>query len=237
MANLIQLKMLEDLSGFLFVDKPAGIAFASVIKTIKRKFNLVKVGHGGSLDAMSSGLFIVLLGDANRYAEELMVADREYSGKIKLGLKTNTHDIHGEVVAERAIFSSEEVAEAVAEKLKDFKGDIFQTEPRYCSVRREGSAEYAVVDTGEHSPFLAHVYRFKVELPDFELKASKGVIVRTLINDFGDSIGCGATLAALRRTAVGKFTQDLSIPFEKVLEMDSSDFIGAVVPVSKAMAK
>ena len=236
MANLIQLKMLEDLSGFLFVDKPAGIAFASVIKAIKRKFNLVKVGHGGSLDAMASGLFIVLLGDANRYAEELMGADKEYSGKIKLGLKTNTHDIHGEVLTEKAV-SSEEVAAVVAEKLKDFKGDIFQTEPRYCSVRREGSAEYAVADTGEHSQFLAHVYRFKVELPDFELKASKGVIVRTLINDFGDALGCGATLAALRRTAIGRFTQDLAIPFEKVLEMDGSDFIGAVMPVSKAMAK
>ena len=80
MANLTQLKMLEDLNGFLLVDKPAGIAFSTVVKTVKRKFNLVKVGHGGSLDAQASGLFILLIGDANKFVGDVMGADREYVG-------------------------------------------------------------------------------------------------------------------------------------------------------------
>ena len=77
MANLTQLKMLEGLDGFLLVDKPVGIAFSTVVKTVKRKFNLVKVGHGGSLDAQASGLFILLIGDANKFVGDVMGADRE----------------------------------------------------------------------------------------------------------------------------------------------------------------
>ncbi|MBO5647765.1 MAG: hypothetical protein J6S30_03260, partial [Kiritimatiellae bacterium] len=94
MANLTQLKILEELNGLLLVDKPAGIAFSTVIKTVKRKFNLVKVGHGGSLDTASSGLMILLLNDANRYVGEIMGADRFYKGTMRLGMATNTHDSH-----------------------------------------------------------------------------------------------------------------------------------------------
>ena len=92
MANLTQLRMLEDLDGLLLVDKPAGIAFSSVVKTVKRKFNLVKVGHGGSLDAMASGLFVVLLGSANKFAGDIMGADRSYTGTMKFGETTDTGD-------------------------------------------------------------------------------------------------------------------------------------------------
>ncbi|MBP5790937.1 MAG: hypothetical protein J6W80_01585 [Kiritimatiellae bacterium] len=237
MANLVQLKMLEELSGFLPVDKPAGIAFSSVVKTIKRKFNLVKVGHGGSLDAMASGLFIVLLGDANRYANDLMSADRTYAGAMKLGLRTNTHDIHGETIFDASATAEVPSQARIAEVLPEFKGDIFQTEPRFCSVRREGTADYTVADTGEHGQFLGHVYRFSVMPPEFSLKASKSVIVRTLVNDFGEALGTGAALSALRRTAVGKFTVGEAIPFEKLLELSPSEFAASVIPIPKAMAR
>lgn len=237
MANLVQLKMLEELSGFLPVDKPAGIAFATVVKTVKRKFNLVKVGHGGSLDAMASGLFVVLLGDANRYANDLMSADRTYAGTMKLGLKTTTHDIHGEIVSDVSATCGAPSSEAIAKILPEFKGDIFQTEPRFCSIRRDGEAGYSIADTGEHGQFLGHVYRFNVMPPAFELKASKSVLVRTLVNDFGEALGIGAALASLRRTAVGKFSVDEAVPFEKLLEFSPSDFAASVIPIPKAMAR
>ena len=147
MANLTQLKMLEDLNGFLLVDKPAGIAFASVLKAVKRKFNLVKVGHGGSLDAMASGLFILLIGDANKFVGDVMGADREYAGTLKLGATTDTGDVWG-----RPVPLPPRVASA-----EEMKGDVFQTEPRFCAIRKEGTADYEVVDTGEHKQFLAHV--------------------------------------------------------------------------------
>ena len=220
MANLTQLKMLEDLNGFLLVDKPAGIAFSTVVKTVKRKFNLVKVGHGGSLDAQASGLFILLIGDANKFVGDVMGADREYVGTLKLGETTDTGDAWGRPIPLPSRLAT----------LDDLRGDVFQVEPKFCAIRKEGTAEYEVVDTGEHKQFLAHVYRFDVKDDGaFELKASKGVIVRALAQDMG------ATLTSLRRTKIGKFDVADAIPFDKLLETAMKDFASVVMPLSVAL--
>lgn len=220
MANLTQLKMLEDLNGFLLVDKPAGIAFSTVVKTVKRKFNLVKVGHGGSLDAQASGLFILLIGDANKFVGDVMGADREYVGTLKLGETTDTGDAWGRPIPLPSRLAT----------LDDLRGDVFQVEPKFCAIRKEGTAEYEVVDTGEHKQFLAHVYRFDVKDDGaFELKASKGVIVRALAQDMG------ATLMSLRRTKIGKFDVADAIPFDKLLETEMKDFASVVMPLSVAL--
>ena len=224
MANLTQLKMLEGLNGFLLVDKPVGIAFSTVVKTVKRKFNLVKVGHGGSLDAQASGLFILLIGDANKFVGDVMGADREYTGTLKLGATTDTGDAWGRSVPLPSRIAS----------VDEMKGDVFQTEPRFCAIRKEGTADYEVVDTGEHQQFLAHVYRLQStsvdgDLVSFELKASKGVIVRALAQDMG------ATLMSLRRTKVGKFDVADAIAFDKLLETEMKDFSSCVMPLSEAL--
>ena len=222
MANLTQLRMLENLDGFLLVDKPAGLPFSTVVKTVKRKFNLVKVGHGGSLDAMASGLLVILVNGANRFVDNVMGADREYTGTMKFGATTDTGDRYGRPVPqpERVMSPSEA------------KGDVFQVEPRFCSVRKEGSADYEIADTGEHKQFLAHVYRFDVGAASedgsspFSLVASKGVIVRALAQDLG------ATLMGLRRTRVGKFDVADAMPFDKLLETEIGDFASCVKPMS-----
>ena len=220
MANLTQLKMLEGLDGFLLVDKPVGIAFSTVVKTVKRKFNLVKVGHGGSLDAQASGLFILLIGDANKFVGDVMGADREYAGTLKRGETTDTGDAWGRPVPLPSRLAT----------LDDLKGDVFQVEPKFCAIRKEGTAEYEVVDTGEHKQFLAHVYRFDVKDDGaFDLKASKGVIVRTLAQDMG------ATLTSLRRTKIGKFDVKDAVPFDKLLTIEMKDFASCVMPLSKAL--
>ena len=220
MANLTQLKMLEGLDGFLLVDKPVGIAFSTVVKTVKRKFNLVKVGHGGSLDAQASGLFILLIGDANKFVGDVMGADREYTGTLKRGETTDTGDAWGRPIPLPSRLAT----------LDDLKGDVFQIEPKFCAIRKEGTAEYEVVDTGEHKQFLAHVYRFDVKDDGaFELKASKGVIVRALAQDMG------ATLTSLRRTKIGKFDVADAVPFDKLLETEMKDFASCVMPLSKAL--
>ena len=220
MANLTQLKMLEGLDGFLLVDKPVGIAFSTVVKTVKRKFNLVKVGHGGSLDAQTSGLFILLIGDANKFVGDVMGADREYTGTLKRGETTDTGDAWGRPIPLPSRLAT----------LDDLKGDVFQVEPKFCAIRKEGTAEYEVVDTGEHKQFLAHVYRFDVKDDgSFELKASKGVIVRALTQDMG------ATLTSLRRTKIGKFDVADAIPFDKLLETEMKDFSSVVIPLSQAL--
>ena len=230
MANLTQLKMLEDLNGFLLVDKPAGIAFSTVVKTVKRKFNLVKVGHGGSLDAHASGLFILLIGDANKFVGDVMGADREYTGTLKCGETTDTGDAWGRPIPLPSRLAT----------LGDLKGDVFQVEPRFCAIRKEGTAEYEVVDTGEHKQFLAHVYRFAIggsgigeqgsgQDVSFTLRASKGVIVRALAQDMG------ATLTSLRRTKIGKFDVADAVPFDKLLTTEMKDFASCVMPLSKAL--
>ena len=220
MANLTQLKMLEGLDGFLLVDKPVGIAFSTVVKTVKRKFNLVKVGHGGSLDAQASGLFILLIGDANKFVGDVMGADREYTGTLKRGETTDTGDAWGRPIPLPPRLAT----------LDDLKGDVFQVEPKFCAIRKEGTAEYEVVDTGEHKQFLAHVYRFDVKDDGvFELKASKGVIVRALAQDMG------ATLTSLRRTKIGKFDVADAVSFDKLLTTEMKDFASCVMPLSKAL--
>ena len=220
MANLTQLRMLEELDGFLLVDKPTGIAFSTVVKTVKRKFNLVKVGHGGSLDTMASGLLILLINDANKFVGDVMGADREYTGTLKRGETTDTGDACGRPVPLPPRLAT----------LDDLKGDVFQVEPKFCAVRKEGSAEYEIVDTGEHKQFLAHVYKFDVKDDGaFELKASKGVIVRALAQDMG------ATLTSLRRTKIGKFDVADAVPFNKLLETEMKDFAQCVMPLSKAL--
>lgn len=220
MANLTQLRMLEELDGFLLVDKPVGIAFSTVVKTVKRKFNLVKVGHGGSLDTMASGLLILLINDANKFVGDVMGADREYTGTLKRGETTDTGDACGRPVPLPPRLAT----------LDDLKGDVFQVEPKFCAVRKEGSAEYEIVDTGEHKQFLAHVYKFDVKDDGaFELKASKGVIVRALAQDMG------ATLTSLRRTKIGKFDVADAVPFNKLLETEMKDFAQCVMPLSKAL--
>ena len=239
MANLVQLRLLENLNGFLLVDKPVGIAFPTVVKTVKRKFNLVKVGHGGSLDAAASGLFILLINDANKYVGDIMGADRSWSGEMQLGRRTNTGDAHGALLEEKSV----PAALSLEEALRDFRGDVFQTENAFCSVRREGSSDYAVVSTGPHKPFLAHVYNFDVETPRadnraaFTVAATKGLIVRTLIDDLGVALGCGATLTSLRRTAIGRFKVADAIPFERLLETPLADFAALVKPLSEMLAQ
>ena len=240
MANLVQLRMLENLNGFLLVDKPQGLAFSTVVKTVKRLFNLVKVGHGGSLDAMASGLLVLLINDANRLVGDVMGADRLYTGTMRLGRATTTHDIEGEPIGEIAPVPAD-LAARLERTLPEFRGDIFQTEPRFCSVRREGSAAYEIADTGEHAPFMTHVYRLEAtpraasDLVDFSVTATKGLLVRTLVNDLGLSLGCGAALASVRRERVGRFTVEDAIPFDRLLETSLSDFAARVLPLSKAL--
>ena len=139
-----------------------------------------------------------------------------------------------EVVAEREPSAPPEKVEAA---LAALRGDIFQTEPRFCSVRREGSAAYEIADTGEHSQFLAHVYRFRAAPADggrmsFEVEGTKSLLVRTLVNDFGAELGCGACLESLRRVRVGKFDVADAIPFDRLLETEMGGFASCVKPVS-----
>lgn len=219
MANLTQLRMLEGLDAILLVDKPEGIAFSTVVKTVKRKFNLVKVGHGGSLDTSASGLMVLLINDANKFVDRVMGADRAYSGSLKFGEVTDTGDKFGRPapLPERVM------------PLSEVKGDQFQIEPRFCAIKKDGASEYEIVDTGDHSQTLSHVYRFDLSDKRFTLVASKNLIPRAL------AIDLGATLTSLRREKIGKFDVAEAIPFAKLLELEMKDFAGCCLPISRLL--
>ena len=239
MANLTQLRMLEQLNAFLFVNKPAGIAFSTVVKTVKRKFNLVKVGHGGSLETAASGLLVLLINDANKFTGEIMGADRVYTGTFELGKATNTGDRYGKVISNSDLLPDDL---AMANALKDFRGDIFQAESRYCSIRKEGACDYEVADTGEHKPFLTHVYRFDVtrlseRTFSFSVSATKSLIVRTLIDDLGKTLGCGAILTSLCREKIGNHTLKDAVDFDRVLRCDAGDFVSLTCQISTVLSK
>ena len=232
MANLTQLKILEGLDGFLLVDKPVNIPFASVIKTVKRMFGLVKVGHGGSLDAQASGLMVLLIGDANKFTDQVMGGDREYEGTLDFSYVTNTGDKFGSRSNNPSLLTPN------SSLLANFKGDVFQTEPKFAAIRKEGTAEYEVVDTGEHQQFLGHVYKIEVRSKseevrsaeyDFYLKATKNVLPRALALDMG------ATLTSLRRVKQWKFELKDAVPFDKILNTSPADFASLVLPLGAAL--
>ena len=166
------------------------------------------------------------------------------TGTLKRGETTDTGDAWGRIQSpangtslnedlsseHRSIGASDQ--ERIDQLFGSFRGDVFQTEPRYCAIRKEGTAEYEVVDTGEHQQFLAHVYRFDVKDDGaFELKASKGVIVRALAQDMG------ATLTSLRRTKIGKFDVKDAVPFDKLLTIEMKDFASCVMPIGVALSR
>ena len=230
MANLVQLKMLEDLDGFLLVDKPENINFSAVVKSVKRKFNLVKVGHGGSLDAMASGLMVLMINDANKFTDRVMGADREYEFSLDFTRATDTGDRNGRAVEPSVRMTPEAL-------LKEFKGDVFQCEPRFAAIRKDGSADYEIVDTGEHSQTLSHVYRMEKmegigggeQGSDFRLVATKGFLPRAMAFD------AGVTLTRLRRTRQWKFDVAQAVPFAKLLEAEIGEFASFVTSIGEAL--
>ena len=211
------------------------------MKSVKTHFNLVKVGHGGTIGAGDSGVFLLLLGSAARFSSQIMGRDRAYEASIRLGRATNTFDREGETVAERPLDGV--TREAVDAALKEFRGDVYMANPPFSAVKMTGKPGYVVVPTGEDDAKerLVHVYRLAVL--DFapptvrlSIAATKGVNVRSLADGLGRALGCGACVEALRRTACGSVKAEDAIPLMELLKLHPMDFAARVRPVSFALA-
>ena len=239
MANLDNIALLAKLDGILLVDKPAGISSHDVVKTVKHHFNLVKVGHGGTLDPNATGLLILLIGAGTRLSDSLTGCDKEYTGIVRLGTVTDTQDKDGHVLEENAY--AHITQEQVEDALKEFKGDIFQLPPMFSAIKMHGEALYRIARVGEEverKERLVHVYRIGIRdfsLPFFKLDVfcTKGTYIRTIAHDLGKALGCGASLEELRRTRSGKFTVADAIPFMDLLKLDAVDFSHRVIPMSQ----
>lgn len=234
MARLESIAMLAELDGAVLVDKPANMASHDVVKVVKQHFNLVKTGHGGTLEPNATGLFILLVGDGTRFASDLMGRDRAFTATIRLGRVTDTQDREGRTLSESPFDGVTRAAFDAA--LPEFRGDIFQTPPAFSTIKMTGHPGYDIVETpaDERTARLVHVYRLAVTefappLVTFDLFCTKGVCVRALAHDLGAVLGCGACLESLRRVKCGPFDVADAISFMDLLKLDAVGFRERVV--------
>jgi tRNA pseudouridine55 synthase len=208
--------------GALLLDKPVGISSNRALQEAKKLLGARKAGHAGTLDPLASGLLVLLFGEATKLAGPLLDDDKEYLATLKLGERTATGDAEGDVVERKAV----RVAglEAV---LARFVGEIEQVPPMYSALKREGVPLYALARRGESVERPARRVRIaEIEKLDFtpphlrlRVRCSKGTYIRTLAEDIGAALGTCAHLAALRRTASGRFRVDDAMTLEQLASM------------------
>jgi len=206
-----------------------------VVALVRRRLEIKKVGHCGTLDPIATGLLLLTLGRGTKIQDLLMSEDKEYAGTLTLGASTSTQDREGEVLETKAVPQlSEEQIRAAFEK---FRGDFYQMPPMVSAIKHAGVPLYKLARQGkvvEREPRLVHVYRYiidKIALPDidFTVVCSKGFYVRTYAHDIGDALGCGAHLKNLRRTKSGRFSLDRAITVEEIRNCPREEIVGRML--------
>lgn len=212
-------------SGVLILDKPAGITSNAALQQAKYLFYAGKAGHTGSLDPLATGVLPVCFGEATKFTQFLLEADKSYLSTFCLGVATETGDSDGEVIAEHSAAAITE--SAITELLPQFRGAIEQVPSMYSALKHGGTPLYKLARAGvevERPPRPVTVYQYdiidfrpgeKAEL-DVEIRCSKGTYIRTLAEDLGQKLGCGAHVTALRRTTAGPFLESESVSLEQL---------------------
>ncbi|MCC2971735.1 tRNA pseudouridine(55) synthase TruB [Massilia sp. IC2-476] len=209
----------DPVDGVLLLDKPVGLSSNDALMKAKRVFNAKKAGHTGTLDPFATGLLPLCFGEATKFSQDLLEADKTYEATVHLGIMTTTGDTEGEVIEEREVDVTREQIEAA---LARFRGPISQVPPMYSALKRDGKALYEYAREGitlerEARPVTIH----GLSLVDYQaphlkilVTCSKGTYVRVLGEDIGAALGCGAHLNALRRVQVGSLSTERMITLE-----------------------
>lgn len=213
--------MTRSLDGVLLLDKPVGLGSNAALQSAKRLFGAAKAGHAGTLDPLASGLLTILFGEATKFSQLSLEADKEYLARARLGITTTTADAEGEVLERKACAVR---AEAIEPVLAQFRGELDQVPPMYSALKRAGRPLYALAREGLEVPRAERRIRVHaLELLDFaddclelRVRCSKGTYVRTLVEDIGRALGCGAHLAALRRVASGRFRIEDAVTLDQL---------------------
>ncbi len=219
----------KELDGILLVDKPGDHTSHDVVARLRGKLKMKRIGHAGTLDPMATGLLIMLVGKATRVSQYLTNLDKEYEGTVELGKVTDTQDADGEMMETRPVppLTEDELKEAI----KGFLGDQYQMPPMYSAIKINGVPLYKSARKGEdivrEPRFIRvsswEVTKFGVPRFDFRLRCTKGTYVRTLAHDLGQKLGCGAHLAALRRTATDKFNVAQALTLDQIMAMSLTE--------------
>lgn len=207
-------------NGILLLDKPAGLTSNAALQQVKRLYRARKAGHTGSLDPLASGLLPVCMGEATKVSAFLLDADKDYLVTLRLGERTSTGDAEGEVVEERPLSGVTEAGLRTA--MAGFQGEIEQIPPMYSAVKHKGQRLYKLAREGvevERKPRTITIHELQLlgfDSPHATIRVhcSKGTYVRTLVEDIGEELGCGAHVSDLRRLGVGPFDDSAMVTME-----------------------
>ena len=202
----------DDINGVLVLDKPAGVTSNAALQQVRRLLNAARAGHTGALDPLATGVLPLCFGEATKFAQRLLEADKTYRTVARLGQRTNTSDADGETVQEGALPSALDT-EAVESVLAPFRGAIEQVPSMYSALKYQGRPLYEYAREGQTVPREARPIRIdeltvlRLEGDELELRVrcSKGTYIRTLVDDIGEALGCGAHVAELCREQAGPF--------------------------------
>jgi tRNA pseudouridine55 synthase len=227
------------LDGAILIDKPAGPTSHDVVDAIRRRFQIKKVGHCGTLDPNATGLLIIVLGRGTKLSEKLMGDDKVYEGAIKFGETTDSYDADGEITASLPVPPL--TLDQLNEEAAKFVGDLMQIPPMVSAIKKNGVPLYKLARKGieiEREPRLVHIYNFRFtsyEPPcgQFKIASTKGTYVRSIAHDLGQKLGCGAHLAALRRSVSGKFDVADATTLDAVLKLTTAELEKKVIPFLK----
>ena len=227
--------------GVLLLDKPAGMSSNDALVRAKRLLNAEKAGHTGTLDPFATGLLPLCFGEATKFSQDLLEADKTYEAVVHLGVTTSTGDTEGEVLETKPVEVSVEQVEAV---LNRFRGPVSQVPPMYSALKRDGKPLYEYARAGitlerEARDVTIHLLEslgFDAPYLRLRVSCSKGTYIRVLGEDIGKALGCGAHLNALRRTGVGSLTLDGAVTLEALAAQPETDRLRALAPVDALLS-
>jgi len=231
----------DAVDGVLLLDKPSGITSNLALQKARRLLNAAKAGHTGTLDPLASGLLPLTLGEATKFSSDLLEADKAYRATLQLGVRTSTADADGDVIETRPVAVTRADIDAV---LPRFTGTIAQVPPMHSALKRDGRALYEYARDGielERAPRQVTIHRLEVvahqdSTVTIDVDCSKGTYVRVLAEDIGAALGCGAHLAALRRTRVGALSLERSVTLDALENMPPAVRREWLMPVDALLA-
>jgi len=226
----------REIDGVFLLDKPLGFSSNQALKKIQWLFNAKKAGHTGTLDPMATGLLPICLGEATKFSHRLLNAHKSYIATIQLGINTSTGDQEGEVISEKEVVLNEA---QLKDTLKKFIGDTTQIPPMYSALKFEGKPLYEYAREGieiERKSRQIKIFDIKLiniekSIITIEVLCSKGTYIRTLAEDIGQTMGCGAHLKGLERTQTGNFQLSEALSIEALEAMPMASREKALMPI------
>lgn len=227
-------------NGILNIDKPQGITSHDVVDVIRKVFPKLKVGHTGTLDPLATGVLPICIGEATKLTNNLTAENKKYRVKMLLGVETDTYDVTGRIMF-ASVVDKDEIY--IKERIKRFIGRQEQVPPIYSAIRVDGKRAYSYAREGQEvelKPRNIEIYsieNIKVNLErkevEFDVACSKGTYIRSLVNDIGKKIGCGAIMTELERIQTGNFRIENSIKLYDFLKLDYEDMLDRIVSIEE----